>query len=102
MPKKVGEFQDYITELIPEENFKLLTDLHFFNSKLHWKDRRLFLLDIAGKIETPKGFDELLAALNGRTVEEYKTVLAGQKKRHTKGGKLPRWSKRWLTLLMFP
>ncbi len=84
VPKKVGEYQDYITELIPEDTFKLLTDLHHFNSKLHWQNRRKVLLDIAGKIGTPEGFDELLAALNGRSIEEYKSVLSGQKKRHVK------------------
>ena len=81
VPKKVGEYQDYITELIPEDTFKLLTDLSYFNSKLHWSDRRQVLLDIAGKIGTPEGFDELTAALNGRSVADYKKVLSEQKKR---------------------
>jgi len=84
VPKKVSDYQDYITKLIPENTFKLLTDLNYFNGKLHWMKRREVLLDIAGEIGTPKGFDELLAALNGRTVEEYKKVLAEQKKRYEK------------------
>jgi DNA repair exonuclease SbcCD ATPase subunit len=83
VPKKVGEFADYITSIIPEDTFKLLTDLQHFNSKLHWTDRRKVLLDIAGEIGTPEGFDKLIAALNGRTVEEYKKVLAERKKRLT-------------------
>jgi len=84
VPKKVGEYAEYIAELISEDTFKLLTDLHYFNNKMHWTERRKVLLDIAGKIGTPEGFDELLATLNGRTVEEYKKVLSEQKKRHTK------------------
>ena len=81
VPKKVGEFADYIKELIPEDTFKLLTDLRFFNDKMHWTDRRDVLLDIAGEIGTPEGFDELLAAINGRKIEDYKSVLAAQKKK---------------------
>ena len=84
VPRKVGEYAEYIAAIISEETFKLLTDLHFFNSKLHWTDRRKVLLAIAGEIGTPDGFDELLAALNNRTVDEYKKVLSEQKKRHVK------------------
>lgn len=84
VPKKVGEYNDYITDLINEDTFKLLTDLHYFNEKLHWKDRRKVLLDIAGNIGKPDGFEELTAVLNGRSVDEYKKVLAEQKKRLVK------------------
>lgn len=84
VPKKVGEYAEYITGIVSEDTFKLLTDLHFFNSKMHWTDRRKVLLSIAGEIGTPEGFEELTAALNNRTVDEYKTVLAGQKKLHAK------------------
>ena len=84
VPKKVGEYASYITDLIPEDTFKMLTSLKHFSEGLHWKDRRSVLLDIAGEIGTPDGFDELLAALNGREVDEYKEVLAAQKKRLVK------------------
>ena len=84
VPKKVGEYAEYIAGIVSEETFKLLTDLHFFNSKMHWKDRRKVLLDIAGEIGSPEGFDELLAVLNGRSIDDYKDVLREQKKRHVK------------------
>lgn len=84
VPKKVGEYNDYIADIIAEDTFKLLTDLTYFNSKLHWTKRREVLLDIAGEIETPDGFEALDDKLNGRTVDEYKQVLAGQKKRYEK------------------
>ena len=82
--RQVGEYSGYIAEIISEETFKLLTDLHFFSSKMHWTERRKVLLDIAGEIEQPEGFEELLAALKGRSVDEYKKVLAEQKKRYVK------------------
>lgn len=86
VPKKVGEYDAAIGEIIHEETFKLLTDLRFFNSNKQggwgWKDRRKVLLDIAGEIGEPEGFEELITLLNGRTVDEYRQVLTGQKKRH--------------------
>lgn len=81
VPKKVSEYAKFISDTISEDVFKLLTDLHFFNDKMHWTDRRAALLDIAGKIGTPKGFDVLLSHLNGRAVVEYAKVLAEQKKK---------------------
>lgn len=78
VPKKLNEFQAFIDELIPEDTFKMLTNLRHFN-ELHWTDRRKVLFDIAGKIGNPKGFDMLIMQLNGRSIEDYKKVLAGQK-----------------------
>ncbi len=84
VPKKVGEYADAIKELIDEDTFKLLTDVYFFGSKMHWTERRKTLLKMAGKIGEPKGFDRLLSALKGRSVDEYKEILRGQKKRDEK------------------
>ncbi len=84
VPKKISEYTAYIAELIPEDTFKLLTDLHFFNEKMHWNARRKVLKDIAGDIGTPQGFDELMGELNGRSLKDYKDLLTAQKKRHTK------------------
>ncbi|MFA5382233.1 MAG: hypothetical protein WC356_03640 [Candidatus Micrarchaeia archaeon] len=80
VPKKVGEYNEYIAEIISEDAFKALTDLTYFNN-LHWTKRRALLLEIAGEIGTPKGFDELLGKLNGRSIEDYKKVLANQQTR---------------------
>jgi septal ring factor EnvC (AmiA/AmiB activator) len=84
VPKKVGEYQEYISEIVSEDTFKILTDLNYFNAKFKWTERRKVLLDIAGQIGTPDGFENLMAALNNRTVEKYKQVLSEQKKRHIK------------------
>ena len=62
----------------------MLIDLHFFNEKLHWTDRREILMKLAGKIQTPVEFEALLAELSGRTEDEYKKVIADQKKRLVK------------------
>jgi len=80
VPKKVGEYNEYIAEIIREDTFKVLTDLTHFNN-LHWTKRRALLLEIAGEIGTPAGFEELLAALNGRSIDDYKKVLMVQRDR---------------------
>ncbi len=84
VPKKVGEYADYITELIPEDKFKLLTDLDYFNGKMHWKEQRNTLSDVAADYEAPEGFEKLHEALNGRTIDDYKKVLKGQKDGYAK------------------
>ena len=80
VPLLVGEYQKRIAEFISEDTFKTLTDLTYFNN-LHWTKRRALLLEIAGEIGTPKGFDELLNKLNGRSIDDYKKVLASQRDR---------------------
>ena len=82
--KKVGEYQADIKAIIDEDTFKMLADIHHFNAKLSWQDRRKVLLAIAGKIGTPDGFDELIERAKDRAMEDYKSVIAGQKKRLTK------------------
>jgi len=84
VPKKVGEYQDWIANVIPETIFKMLSDLSQFNTKMHWTDRRRELLEIAGKIPMPAGFDGLLELLKGRTIDEYSKVLGEQRKAHKK------------------
>jgi len=84
VPKKVGEFSDTIADLIDEHVFKMLTDLHFFNEKLHWTDRREILMKLAGDIQPGEQFKSLLDVLSGRTVDEYKKVIADKKKGYVK------------------
>lgn len=81
VPKKVSEYADWVSNMVPEDAFKMLTDLHYFGEKMHWKERRAVLLSIAGPVGSPKGFDDLIAKLNGRSIDDYKIVLQGQKKR---------------------
>jgi len=82
VPKKASQYAESISGIIPEDSFRLMTYLRHFNENLSWKDRRAVLLDITGEIGTPAGFDELLSALNGRSLDDYKKVLAGQLERY--------------------
>lgn len=82
------EFQDYINSLIPEQNFKLVTNPSFFNS-LPKDKRREMLMSIAGEI-TPEmivsGDNELKDLLHTmitsqKTIEQLKKEYAAKKKR---------------------
>lgn len=83
VPKKKGEYEAFIAEIIDEDIFKMLTDLQAFNN-LHWARQRGILMDIAGEIGTPKGFSALLKKMGRRTLDEYKKVLSDQKKAYGK------------------
>jgi len=82
VPKKVSEYSEAIGSLISEDTLKVLTDIYFFNSKMHWTDRRKILLEMAGEIAQPSGYDRFLSELKGRSVDDYKKTLLAQKKRY--------------------
>ena len=83
VPKKEKDYAEFIEKnLLPEDTFKVLTDLTHFNTKLHWKDRRAILMEIAGDVKVE---DDTLSGLldlvgEDRTIDEYKAILTGQKK----------------------
>lgn len=80
VPKKAGEYAAYIAKLIPEDTFKLLADIKVFNV-MHWSGRRLALIDIAGDIVAPEGYESLLEAAGDESLDDYKKVLADRKKK---------------------
>ena len=80
VPKKVGEYNDYISDLIDKEQFKTVTILEYFNQKLKGPARRKILLDIAGNIKRVTGFDDFLdvLAVGNLTIEDLKAKLKFQ------------------------
>lgn len=47
---KKKEFDESLSELIDEDLFKLLTNVHYFPEKMKWQDRRQTLIDMVGDI----------------------------------------------------
>ena len=86
VPLTENEYKRRIAELIDENRFKLLTDVWAVTSKMHWKDRRTLLAEICGLPEdrellaTAPQFAELNEKVGRRTVDEFKAVLAKQRK----------------------
>lgn len=86
VPCKAKEFQSKVDELVSENIFKMITDPLFFNTKIDWKARREILLEISGDmtneqvIASDKSLAKLTELLNGRSIDDYKLVLADQLK----------------------
>lgn len=86
VPSKKKEFDESIKEIVSEDVFRLLTSPSQFNENLHWKERRELLLDIAGDITdedviaTNKDLGKLLDALNGKSIDDHKKIVAAKRK----------------------
>ncbi|MCW6086258.1 MULTISPECIES: AAA family ATPase [Clostridium] len=50
VPKKVGEYKQFISELLDEKLFKLITNPIYF-ANLPWKDRRAIITEIVGDLD---------------------------------------------------
>ncbi|EJQ3348630.1 ATP-binding protein [Listeria monocytogenes] len=48
--KKANEYKSFISELLDEELFKLITNPLYFNGQFDWKKRRAMLIKIAGDV----------------------------------------------------
>lgn len=87
VPVKAKDYQQKINSLIDENIFKLITNPLFFNQNLNWQDRRKTLLEIVGDISDQDVIDSngelsrLSTLLQDKTLEEFKAMIAGQKKR---------------------
>lgn len=86
VPMSVKEWNEKISNICPEEIFKLITNpKHFVSQKTDVQRKMLFKM--AGEIsdsEIAKGnkdFTSLLESLSGKTMEEYKKEIQAKKKR---------------------
>ncbi|WP_093335525.1 AAA family ATPase [Salibacterium halotolerans] len=86
VPAKKKEYDEKVSSIIDEDIFKLLTSPSYFNEQLHWQKRRDILLEIAGDVsdeevmKSRKGLDKLADALNGRSIEDHRKVIASKRK----------------------
>ncbi|SMG31762.1 AAA family ATPase [Sphingobacterium psychroaquaticum] len=85
VPVNAGEFQAKVNDLLPENVFKLITNPLYFNSQ-KWQDQRSVLSELAGEItdsfltgKYPE-LQELLNALDGKTLKEFKAKVSSDKK----------------------
>lgn len=87
VPVKESEYKQRIGQLIDENIFRMITNPMYFNTKLSWQDRRKILLEICGDmtdedvIASDKSLSKLTEILSGRSIEDYKKVLADKIKR---------------------
>ena len=91
VPLSEKEFQIKISRLINEKQFKLLTNLSYFNTVLKWQDRRQLLIELAGglsdievadSINADGSYSHLVKALLAKkTLEEYRKEIAAKIKK---------------------
>lgn len=86
VPMKKNEYDRRISEIIPEDIFRLLTSVTYFASDINWKDRRkalLALTSIPGDAELmgeDERFAPLAEAMGGQSLEDFARRMAAQKK----------------------
>lgn len=85
VPVQKKEYTAKIDEIAPEEIFKLLTSPTYFNTQLHWRDRRRILLEVCGDIQdseviaSNEKLKHLPEILQGRTIEEHQKIIAAKR-----------------------
>ena len=85
VPLQKKEFDAAIARLCDEERLRLLTSPLYFASVLPWQQRRRILMELCGGlaedevIAASPGLAELPHLLSGRTIEDFRRVLAAGK-----------------------
>lgn len=86
VPKKVGEYQTFINDLVDEDTFKLLTNPFAFNS-LKWNKQREVLMGLVANLsdeeiaEKTGAGDELKKMLGEHPLDEQRKIIAAQMKK---------------------
>ncbi|MCG8400864.1 MAG: AAA family ATPase [Firmicutes bacterium] len=86
VPVKEKEYKNRIDEIAKEDIFKLLTNPLYFNTQLHWQDRRNLLIGVCGDISdtdviaSDKSLSRMPDILHGRKLEDHRKVIASKRK----------------------
>lgn len=90
VPCNETEYKAKISNLINETQFKLISNLAYFNNVLKWEDRRALLLQLGGgmtdidyarELNTQGQYQHIIDELmSNKSLDEYRKMLANQKK----------------------
>ena len=86
VPCKKFAFDDRISELVPEDTFRLLTSVSYFAKDLPWQKRREVLFDMAGTMSdqdimaSAPQFLPLVEAMGKLPLEDYKKKLHAERR----------------------
>ena len=86
VPKKISDYQAYISEIVDETVFKQITNPKHFAS-LPWKTQREILFTISGTISDEeiaagnKEYEALLEKLSGKKMADYLLQISAEKKK---------------------
>lgn len=85
VPSKEKEYKAFISSMINEDVFKLITNPLFFNEQYTWQNRRKLLLEMCGDVDdvsvinSKEELKRLTELLNGRSVDEQRKIIASKK-----------------------
>lgn len=86
IPTKKNEFDRYISDIIDETKFRMLTNVYMFCEDMNWQDRRKILFEMCGieddltlMIQDDR-FNSLIPFIQKHTIEKYKTSIAEKRK----------------------
>jgi hypothetical protein len=85
VPKSKKEYDAFVSGIAGEETFRLLTNPAYFNTQLHWQDRRRILMEVCGDVSdeeviaSDNSLARLRQILNGRAIKDHQKVIASQK-----------------------
>ncbi len=85
VPKKESDYKAYISAIVTEEQWRLLTDVYWFCRDMPWRQRRALLFDLCGVgddaalLEERPDFAPLLAEMGNHTLEDCKTRLRAER-----------------------
>lgn len=86
VPCKANAYKAKVTELVDEEQFRLLTTVSYFPDKLPWQKRREALFSLFGAMddrkimETDQRFSPLMEAMGKLPLEDFKKVVTQKRK----------------------
>lgn len=85
IPVTKTEYTKKIADLIDENIFRLLTNPMYFNTVLHWQERRRILLEVCGDISDQEVIDsnealkDLPKILGDRSLEDHRKVIMSRR-----------------------
>lgn len=85
VPVTQTEYDLKISEIAKEDIFKLLTNPLYFNTQLHWQERRKTLLEVCGDVSVADviaantKLKDLPSILGDHTTDEHKKVIADRR-----------------------
>ena len=87
IPQKESEYKRIVSEIVPEDIFRLLADVYRFPASLKWQDRRKLLFELCS-VQDDKAvmaqdarFAPLSEALGRWSVDEYKQSLKANRRK---------------------
>lgn len=86
VPCKANAYKAKVTELVDEEQFRLLTTVSYFPDKMPWQKRREALFSLFGAMddrqimETDQRFAPLMEAMGKLPLEDFKKVVTQKRK----------------------